>query len=64
MYRFEVNFWDEDIQQHGLEKGIAAGATYSEAIDRVVEYYGKSNIIDIKIYELDTILIDENFSNL
>lgn len=64
MFRFEVEFWNEESPYEPvIEKGIAAGATYGEAVNRVVEYYGQENIIKVKVYELDTVLIDENLSD-
>ena len=38
---------------------MVAAADYGLAANRVVEYYGKENIVYIKLYELDDILVDE-----
>jgi len=64
MYRYEVNFWDEDNREPVLEKGLVAGSDYGEATNRLAGYYGKDNIIDIKIYELEDIIIDEDIGGL
>ena len=60
MFRFEVSFWEEDTNKITRETGIVGGADYGAAANRVVEYYGRKNVIDIKLYELDDILVDED----
>lgn len=60
MFRYEINYWDEDMQESATEKGIVSAATYGGAAEKIVSYYGKDNIIDIRLYELEDILTDED----
>jgi hypothetical protein len=63
MFRFEVNWWDKDFNDMSNEKGIVAAADYGAAANRVVEYYGKENVVDIKLYELEDVLVDEEIAD-
>jgi hypothetical protein len=64
MFRFEVNYWDVNLQEPNFEKGIAAGADYNEAMKNITEFYGPDNIVDIKMYELNPVIIDDEFEIL
>lgn len=60
MYRFEVNYWDELSHEPTTDKGIVAAKSYGKAAMHLVEYYGNENIIDLKLCELEDILLDED----
>jgi hypothetical protein len=51
LYNFEVTYWDDGCQS--IAKGIAAGRTYSEALDAVVGYYDDEHIEEIKLGIVD-----------
>ena len=63
MFRFEVNWWDGDFNEISNEKGIVAAVDYGTAANRLVEEYGKENIVDIKLYELEDVLVDEEITD-
>ena len=63
MYRYTIQFIDELNDEKLSEKGICSGANYGEATNKVVAYYGAENVIEIKIYEIEDILCDEELKN-
>ena len=60
MYRYEVTYWNSEISDPEFEKGIVAATDYGDAANKVVDYYGQENIIDIKLYILEYLLTDED----
>ena len=63
MYRYEVNYWDEDAKEPEFEKGFVSAANYGDAANYIVDFYGEENIVDIKLYELERILTDEEVAD-
>ena len=63
MFRFIVTFWDDGDSAVMTEKGFVAGENYGEAANRLVEYYGEENIVDINLCALDNILTDEEVAD-
>jgi len=69
LFYYTVSFLpeDEDLYEGHVTKGgtvtehgIIGAKNYGKAVNRVVEYFGKDNIIEIGIYELDNpISMDE-----
>jgi len=57
MFRFTVDFIDEGFPR--TERGILTQTSYGDAANRLVEYYGKENIISISLYETEEVLIDD-----
>ena len=55
MYYFEykVKYFNNDGYEEKMY-GITVANTYPEAITNIVDFYGKNNIISIKLEELDT----------
>lgn len=64
MFRFEVKWYDSIDSKMVIEKGIIAGEGYGAAADRLVKYYDRDAIVYINLYELDTILTDEDIKGL
>jgi hypothetical protein len=73
MFYYTVSFWpeDKDTYENHLdgrgtvtEHGIIAAKNYGKAVNRVVEFYGKDNIIEISIYELENPLCMEEIQEL
>lgn len=58
MYRYEINYWDSFDHATLNEKGICAGKDYGDAANKLIEFYGKDYVIDIKLSEIEDILID------
>ena len=59
MFRFTVDFYDEETHGPNTDKGIVGTSTYGAAADRLVEYYGKENIVSISLYEIEEVVIDD-----
>ena len=62
MFRFNVSWWDETEKCE--EKGIVHGTDYGDAANRLVNYFGRANIISLELYELNDILIDEEVADI
>ena len=60
MFRFEVAWWDSDAGSNNFERGYVAAKTYSKAMKRIINFYGKNNTIAVKLYEIEDILLDED----
>ena len=73
LFYYTVFFWPEDKDMYEshcdkngtvTEHGIIAAEDYGKAVNRVVEDFGKDNIIEISIYELENPLSMEEIQNL
>lgn len=60
MFKFKVEFWDEELHKRNYENGITDGKTYGEAADHVSDYYGKENIVTMTLEELQNIIVNDN----
>ena len=54
LFHYYANFLDEmnDLAET-QEEGIVAASDYGAAANRVVSYYGKDNLISVKLIALD-----------
>lgn len=59
MFSYVVTFFDTEIKTTTTEKGIVAAETYGKAADKLVDYYGKSELITMVLTELNNILTEE-----
>ena len=50
----DADLFDSHVNRDGTvtEHGITTGDSYGIAVDKIVEFVGKDNIIEISIYEL------------
>ena len=48
VYKYCVEYWDECDKNTNTERGIVFGATFSEVIHSLENYYGKENIVSIR----------------
>ena len=64
LIRYEVEFWDDDDKTTKVEKGLVSGETYSKAVDHLVNYFGTEGICEIKIYECEEVLCDEEIADM
>lgn len=64
MYRYTVNFWDELKNEPATDSGLVGGSTYGEAANRVVDYYGQKNVVDITLYEVESVLCDDELADM
>lgn len=65
-YSYEVDFYDED--ENKITRGIVAGTSFKEVVERLVDFYGDDYINSIKteivdesegVYEINTIIKDK-----
>ena len=59
MYYYVINYWDEIDCEPRTDSGVVAANSYGEAAKRATEYYGTSNVVDVKITALEQILSEE-----
>lgn len=59
VYRYRIEYLDENTEQMRAECGIIIGHTFSEAVISLEEYYGEENIESIS--ELISFDIDKNY---
>ena len=59
MYHYYVEFWDELEQKKHNDSGLTWGATYGDAANRVVEYYGLENVFTIQLEEWESVMPEE-----
>ena len=59
LVKYEIEFWDEIDEVDKIEKGLSTGKDLGEAVNRITNYYGKNNVISIKVYECEEVLCDE-----
>lgn len=64
LIRYQVEYWDDDDREAKTEKGFVTGETHGKAVDRLVSYFGAENICEIKIYECEEVLCDEEITDM
>ena len=47
-FTYCIDFWDECEEKGRVESGIALGASFSEVVKNLEEYYGEENIETIR----------------
>ena len=63
LVRYEIQFWDEIDEIDKIEKGLSTGKDLGESVNRITNYYGKNNVISIKVYECEEVLCDEEIKD-
>lgn len=63
MFRYKVKYWDEDDKVERNDSGIAAGPDYSDAVKRIVKFYGRDCIIELTIYELEDVVMEDELKD-
>ena len=73
LFYYTVSFWPEDKDMYEghqgkygsvTEHGIIAAKNYGKAVNRIVEYYGHGNIIEVGIYEMENPICMEEVQEL
>lgn len=64
MYYYTINFWDEIDNETSEGRGIVGASSYAEAAKKAVEYYGEKNVIDIKLYELESVMCADEIEDM
>ena len=60
MYRYDVEYWDNDIKEPNSDQGLVAANSYLDAAQLITEQYGENNIVTLSLTALNTILTEEN----
>ena len=60
MYRYDVEYWDNNIKEPNSDQGLVAASGYSDAAQLITEQYGENNIVTLSLTALNTILTEEN----
>lgn len=67
MFEYKVRYWDE-LDESGTSiidgRGIVAANTYGEAAERVLKYFGKSNVIYMALCEMEDVLDTEELAEM
>lgn len=65
MFAYCIEYVNEENPIETLnETGVVCGVDYGEATNRVVEFYGRENILSIKIYECEDVLTEDDVFDL
>lgn len=64
MYCYVINFWDEIDNTDCTEKGIVGASSYGEAAQKITDYYGAKNVIEIKLYESEDVLCQDELLDM
>ena len=64
MFEYNVYYHDEEENKPLYEKGIVSSHSYGDAANRLVEYFGKENVITIELTELMDVLCFEELQEM
>jgi len=53
MYEYRINWYNSYEDKEVYARGLVAGKTYMDAVDRVIKDYGESNVIDIYLQAME-----------
>lgn len=60
MFRYKIYYFDKLNSKSRTENGIVAAATYGDAADKLIEFYGKDNVYTLGLCELEDILVEDD----
>lgn len=60
MFHYTVDFWDDEIKESQQETGIVGATTYSEAAQRISDYYGADNIVTISMTQWEDLITTDD----
>jgi len=64
MYYYVVEYWDNLDQESRTDSGVISTENYSAAADKVEEYYGSENIVELKLSKLEEILSEDELMDM
>lgn len=64
LVRYKVQYWDEIEHSIQNEQGFVVGENLGNAVNRVCDWYGKTNISEISVYECEEVLTDEEIRDI
>ena len=59
MFYYCVDYWDLVENEPRQEAGLLANATYKDAAEKVIEFYGKENVTSVYLEEWDDPLVED-----
>lgn len=64
LVRYKVQYWDEIDHNIRNEQGLTIGENLGDAVNRVCDRCGKSNVSEITVYGGEEILVDEEIRDM
>ena len=64
MFKFQVEFWDEENQEFMFQNGITDGKDYGQAANHVSDYYGRDNIVNMELEQLNNIIVGDEVEKI
>lgn len=56
MFNYSLNYWDQESMAKRHDTGIVAADSYSDAADKLCEYFGKENIINLFLCQWEDVI--------
>lgn len=64
MYYYVVEYWDNLDQESRIDSGVISAENYSAAANKVEEYYGSENVVELKFSKLEEILSEDELMDI
>ena len=64
MYYYVVEYWDNLDQEFRTDSGVISAENYSAAADKVEEYYGSDDVVELKLSKLEEILSEDELMDM
>lgn len=64
MYYYVVEYWNKFDQESCIESGVLSASNYSAAADKVEEYYGSEDVVELKLSKLEEILSEDELMDM
>lgn len=64
LIRYKIEYWNEISGVLEQECGITSGTDLGDGVNRIVDWYGKDNIVSVEVYELMEVLPDEELADM
>ena len=64
MYYYVVEYWDNLDQESRTDSGVVSAENYSTAADKVEEYYGSDDVVELKLSKLEEILSEDELMDM
>ena len=64
MFCYKVKFWDDFDEVTKELNGLLSAEDYGSAANRIIDYYGKENVITLMLEEIDSPIEQEDIEHL
>lgn len=64
LVRYKIRYWDEIEHDIHNERGLTIGENLGDAVNRICDWYGKTNVSEISVYECEEVLVDEEIKDM